>query len=320
MPSATTAIPPDGPAAPPDDAALHATLTGWERLSLGAIRLAITGLLRVLSLGGLYRFGRAFGTIEYLINYRRRQRFAAAMREIIGREPSPAERRRETREFFCRSRCDRMFYLVLDCLSPRRAEKLFTIANRDVLDACLSRGRGAYIALSHNGPHHVAAALFAMCGYRIAGVRDRREGALRRYIQARLDQQGRTQHRMRVLYADSFARQIYRCFEDGYVVGSAIDIGRVRDPRQRYETVDMFGRPQLFLTGPIRIALRCRAPVIEGLLVPEPGFRYRFEVRSVLIDPETMTDEDVAVRRGVERFARTIEDHLRRNPHQVSRV
>jgi lauroyl/myristoyl acyltransferase len=317
---ATTAIPPDGPAAPPDDAAVHATLTGWERLSLGAIHLALTALLRLLSLNGLYAFGRAFGTVEYLINYRRRRRFAEAMREILGHEPTPAERRRETREFFSRSRCDRMFYLVLDCLSPERAERLFTITNRELLDECLARGRGAYIALSHNGPHHVAAALFAMCGYRIAGVRDRREGALRRYIQARLDRQGRTRHRMRVLYADSFPRQIYRCFEDGYVVGSAIDIGRVRDPKQRYETVPLFGRAQPFLTGPLRIALRCKAPVIEGLLVPEPGFRYRFEVRGLLIDPNNPGNEDEAVRGGIERFARTIEAHLRQHPHQVSRV
>lgn len=304
----------------PDDSAPVEPLTLWQRFSLGFVHALLAGLLAILSLRGLYAFARAFGTIEWLINYRKRRRFAEAMSMILGREPTHGERRRETREFFCRNRCDRIFYLILDCLPVEEVGALFSISDEPALRAALARGHGVYMALSHNGPHHVAAMLFAMCGFKIAGVRDRREGPLRRYIQQRLDRKYRGFQRMRVVFADGYPRRIYRCYEEGYVVGSAMDIGRVRDPKQKVEQVTMFGRPQIFLSGPLRVALRCKAPVLQGLLVPESGFRYRLDILGTLIDPETVPDEDAAVREAMHTYARNIETHLRRHPHLVSRI
>ncbi len=304
---------------PADDAGTE-PLTAWQRFSLGFVHTVMAGLLGVLSLRGLWVFGRVFGTLEWLINYRRRRRFGEAMKVMLGRRPTTAERRKATREFFCRSRCDRMFYLIVDCLPVERARTLFSITNEALLKSSLARGHGVYMALSHNGPHHVAAMLFAMCGYRVAGVRDRREGPLRRYMQERIDRRHRGFERMRVLFADGYPREIFRCFEEGYVVGSAMDISRVRDPKQKMEQVTMFGQPQLFLSGPLRVAVRCGAPVLQGMLVPDTGFRYRLEILERLIDPETCGDVEAAVREAMRVYAGNIEVHLRRAPYLVSKV
>ena len=98
------------PASPGDAGAPSPAATGvpteeeplrlWERASFTAAHAVTTALLRLLSLRGLYGFGRALGTIEWLVNYRRRRRFAEALQRVIGRVPDPRERRREAREFF----------------------------------------------------------------------------------------------------------------------------------------------------------------------------------------------------------------------------
>ncbi len=45
--------------------------------------------------------------------------------------------------------------------------------------------------------------LLALNGYKTAGVRDRNEGPLRRYVQGRFDRRHPEFQRMRVLFADS---------------------------------------------------------------------------------------------------------------------
>ena len=57
-------------------------LSLWERVSFFAAHTAASALLLVLGLRGLYRCGRLLGTVEWLINYKRRRRFARALRSL----------------------------------------------------------------------------------------------------------------------------------------------------------------------------------------------------------------------------------------------
>ena len=230
----------------------------WEHLSFTVVHTLMAGLLRWLSLPGLYQLGRFFGTLEWLVDYRRRRRFSRAWERTVGRRPEPRERRRASREFFVRARCDKLFYLIFDCIPRDLARSLFSIGNRALLDEALAAGRGAYVALSHHGPHHIAAMFLALLGYKTAGVRDRHEGGLRRYVQRRFDQLHPEFQRLRVLYADGYPRDVYRCLRDGFVVGSAMDVSRVRDRNQKAEEVTIFGEKRAFLSGPLRVAIRCR--------------------------------------------------------------
>ena len=134
---------------------------------------------------------------------------------VLGRRPTPRERRRATREYFRRTRCDKLFYLVFDRISRDKAMSLFSIRNRDLLDEAAGRGRGVYVALSHHGPHHIAGMLMALHGYKTAGVRDRQEGGMRRWVQNRFDHLYPEFRRMRVLFSDGYPRDIYRSFRQG---------------------------------------------------------------------------------------------------------
>jgi len=163
-------------------------LTWWERTSFGVAHGAACILLKLLGIGGLYRFGRAFGTLEWIINFKRRRRFGRALREVV--HPLPGRlRRRYTRDHFRQTRCDKLYYHVFGRIPRETAQAGLTIANQKLLDQALARGKGAYLALCHHGPLHVGAMLMALRGYKVAGVRDRREGAMRRYIRVLYDQQ-----------------------------------------------------------------------------------------------------------------------------------
>ncbi|MEK7731756.1 MAG: hypothetical protein AAB363_07850, partial [Planctomycetota bacterium] len=234
-------------------------LNWWAYTTFTLAHAASSALLLLLTLPGLHWFGRVFGTFEWLINYKRRRRFATALRQVWGGEASGAERRRWTREYFTRSRCDKLFYLMFDRIPRAKAMTLLSIGNQELLDRALSRGRGVYMAMSHHGALHVVSLLMALRGYKTAGVRDRREGAMRRYIQRRFDRRYPEFARMRILFADSYPREIYRCLSDGFVLGSAMDVSRVRQPNQKTEEVTVFGETRPFPSGPLRIAHRCRA-------------------------------------------------------------
>ena len=292
----------------------------WPRLSFGVVHAATAMLLRLVGLRGLYICGRVFGTIEWLINFKRRARFLAAFERVIGRHGTVGERLSASREFFCQSRCDKLLYLIFDCLSPERAVSLATMENRELLDAALAGGRGVYVALSHFGPHHVAATFMALMGYKVAGVRDRNEGAMRRFMQERWDRVHPDLQRMRVIYADTFPREIFRCFKDGYLVGSAMDVSRVRVAHQKMEEVVIFGEPRAFLSGPLRIALRSKAPIVQGFITPRRDFRYYLEVLGPLLDPNIEMDEDAAVAQAMRVYAETVERYVRANPALLTRL
>jgi lauroyl/myristoyl acyltransferase len=292
----------------------------WEQVSFTVAHAVTAALLYCLNLSGLYRFGRAFGTLEWLVNHKRRRRFSAAMTRVLGRSLTPTERRRETREFFMRTRCDKLFYLIFDRIPRDTATRLLTIENQSLLDEARDRGHGVYVAMSHHGTQHVIGMLMAMRGYEIVGVRDRNEGALRRYVQRLFDERYPEFRRTRWLFADSYPREIYRCLREGLIVASAMDVNRVRKPNQKTEEVTICGEKRLFLSGPVHIAGRCRAPVLQALISSEPDFRYRVVILGPLVDPEKSDDETAAVSEAMRIYAANIEKHLQANLSSISGI
>lgn len=306
---------------PPEHLAVEPTeLNWWEYATFTLAHAASSILLLLLTLPGLHWFGRVLGSVEWLLNYKRRRRFAGALRQVLGREASGAERRQWTREYFMRSRCDKLFYLIFDRIPRAKAMSLLSISNQELLDRALSRGRGVYMAMSHHGALHEVSMLMALRGYKIAGVRDRREGAMRRFIQKRFDRKYPEFGRMRILFADGYPREIYRCLADGYVLASAMDVSRVRQPNQKTEEVRVFGETRLFPSGPLRIAHRCQAPVLQAFVFPENGFRYRLEIVGMLIAPDVSTDEDAAVADAMRTYATHVERYVRASPSLLTRV
>ncbi len=310
----------DQPVSETRTAAKPSGLSTWEWLSFSTTHAVVSAMLAVLSLRGLYHFGCMFGTAEYLINFKRRRRFVRALTKILERKPTRDERRKWTHQFFKETRCDKLFYLILDRLPREQAADLLTMTNEPLLRECVERKHGVFFALSHLGSQHIVGVLLGMKGYKVSGVRDRNESGLRRFVQDRLDRREGASGRVRMLFADGFARDIFRCYRDGCIMGSALDVNRLRGENQKAEYADMFGEKRPILTTPMRIALRCKAPVLHGFVVHESHFRYRFELIGMLIDPETVEDEETAVQKAAQTYAHHLEAKLKARPSLITRI
>ncbi len=286
------------------------------------MRSALGTLLAIFGLKGLYLMGQGFGTAEWMINYKRRRKFRKRLKVILGNEISGKQRRREARRFFMRVRCDKIFYLIFDKIPQEKALACFEIGNHHLLASAMEKGNGCFVALSHFGAHHVSGLLLALSGYQTAGVRDPNEGGMRRFMQQLFDEKYPEFKRTRYFSADTFPRDIYRCFQDNYALGAALDARPKRNSAKRTTLVTLFGHPQAFIDGTLRIALRCRSSITQGFMISLPNFKYRLDLLDLLVAPDETAKQtkDQLLPETMQRYAHNIEDHVRRYPDHISRI
>ncbi len=297
-------------------------LSWLDRTKFALVRGFLWAWARAFSLKGLYLFGQVFGFLEWLINYKRRRRFRENLRLVFGDDPRhwPRSVHKACLRQFMRLRCDKLFYLIFDKLPREKILKRIRFENLEVLQQALSRNRGVYVCMSHHGSHHVLILLMALLGYKVAGVRDRNEGALRRYVQQKYEETFPEFRDIRMFFADSYPRDLYRCFQDGYILGSALDVARDRGAHLRTAKVRLFGQEREFLTGPMQIALRVGAPVIQGFVVSRKNFYFKLIAKGLLVEPGADGDEDEIVQRAMQKYADNIAEHIREYPDHISRT
>ncbi len=294
----------------------------YDRLKFGLVRWFLAAWVALFSLKGLYFFGRWFGFIEYLINFKRRARYRRELDDVFPEGLSKGRARRIIRDYFCRTRCDKLFYLIFDRLPREKIMRRIRFHGRAHLDEALARGHGVYVMLSHHGSHHVAALLMALLGYRCGGVRDRNEGSLRRYVQEKYTRTFPEYAAVRLLYADSFPRDIYRCFQENRVLGSALDVGRVRGQSLKTCPVQIFGRTREYLTGTLQVALRCGTTICQAFVVSRPNFYFRLIVKPPLhvqAAPDHAEHPEL-IASLMQMYADGIAAHVREHPDHISRV
>lgn len=297
-------------------------VSAYDRFKFGIVRCFLAAWVRLFSLKGLYLLGRWFGTLEYLINFKRRQRYQKELTQVYPEGIPEARARRIIRHYFLRTRCDKLYYLIFDRLPREKIMRRLRFHGRQYLDEMLAHGRGVYVMLSHHGSHHVAGLLMALLGYKCAGVRDRNEGALRVYVQEKYARTFPEYNAIRVLYADSFPRDIYRCFQENRVLGSALDVSRVRGLTLKTCPVQVMGETREYLIGTLQVALRCGAAVCQAFVVSRPNFYYQIVVKPPLYVPtegETRSDSDL-VAPLMQKYADGIAAHVREHPDHISRV
>ncbi|HVP13363.1 MAG TPA: lysophospholipid acyltransferase family protein [Phycisphaerae bacterium] len=272
---------------------------------------------KLFSMSGLYLLGQVFGTLEYLIDYKRRRRVHAKLRSFFKDEYPPPWFRRTAWRYFMRVRCDKMFYTIMDRIPRGKLMNRIKMFGRENVDNALARGNGVYIALCHFGAHHVAGLMTALSGYKVVGIRDPRESPVRRYIQNKYRETFPEVAGMEMFMASSFPRAVYRGFKENKLIASLLDVDRSRGENTKTHPVRFFGETREFLVGPIQIAVRCGATTLQGFIESRKNFYYRLSATPPLVDPQQVTDEEAMISDvlqryadGVERFAREHPDHL----------
>ncbi len=277
--------------------------------------------MRCFGLTGLYHFGRFFGTCEWLINYKLRRRYRRRLIFLFGKGHFPrSTMRRLARAWFVRNRCDKIFYLVFDRIPKTRLLNRIEFIGRHHIDDGLARGKGVYAAMPHVGTHHIAGVLMAILGYKVAGVRDRKEGASRQYMQQIFSKRYPEVAAIKIFFAEEYPRDLFRCFKENYVLGTALDVDRQRAPHLKRQTVTLFGQEREWLTGTLQIALRCGATIIPGFWVSLPNYHFQLIAHPPLVDPDAARDEPEIVAEAMQRYAEKIEAHVREHPDHISKV
>jgi lauroyl/myristoyl acyltransferase len=297
-------------------------LSLWTRVKYMCVRGFLWAWARCFSLKGLYLFGQFFGTCEWLINYNRRRRFHQRFEQIFSDSLNRRSRRFERQaclRHFTRTRCDKLFYLIFDKLPREKILNRIRYQNKELVDEALTRNKGAYVCLSHYGSHHVLVLLTAMLGYRAAGVRDPNEGELRRYVQQRYEETFPEIRAVRMFFADTYPRDIYRCFNENYIVATALDVGRHRGSHLRTMPVMMFGQHREFLTGTMQIALRCGAPILQAFVISRKNFYFRIVIKGPLVDPDTAKDTPETLKTAMQQYADNIAEHIYEYPCHISK-
>ncbi len=303
-----------------DDGASQYVLSLWERTSFRLTRAFLMCFLRLFGFRVLYLFGQCFSTLEWLINYKRRGRFKRRLKNLLGDSLTSRQRRSEVRRFFTRTRCDKMFYLILDRIPRDKALARFHYNGTELIDEALARGKGCFVAMSHHGTYHVGGMLMALRGYRIAGVRDPREGGMRRFVQQLYAERYPELESLKVLYADTYPRDIYRCFHDNYIVGAALDVHRDRGEHKHTVRVHLLGQEREFLAGTLQIALRCGAGVLQGFVISEPNFNFQLHILGPLVEGPEDGETPERLQTAMQAYAENIEQYTRRYPNHVSRA
>ncbi len=309
-------------AAPATVAPSAVALSPLDRAKFMCVRAFLWGWARCFSLKGLYLLGQFFGTCEWLINAKRRRRFRQRFYETFGDAAAQITTPvwRICWQHTMRIRCDKLFYLIFDKLPREKILKRIRMHNRDIFDEAIEQDKGVYVSMSHNGSHHVCVLLMALLGYKTAGVRDRNEGALRRYVQQKYEETFPEFKAIRMFYADTYPRDIYRCFREKFILGSALDVGRQRGAHLRRAKVTMFGQEREFLTGTLQIAMRCGAPVMQGFVVSRKNFYYHLIGKGPLVEYGTKEPEEVVLQKAMQAYADNIAAHLLAYPDHISKV
>lgn len=295
-------------------------LPAWVRAKFAVVCSFLGLWLLCFGLGGLYGLGWVFGLFEWLINFRLRRRFRQRVQEVMGLRLSKRQALNMSRRFVQRLRCDKLIYLVFDRVSDEAIRQRVELVGAGPLDAALATGRGVHVLASHHGPQHVAALLLARLGYRVMAIRDRNQGASRRYIQERFARTLPESRDCRFVFADQYPMMFFRAFRGPTMVCAALDVSRMRGDRQRSVAVKLFGHQREFLCGTVHIAMRSDAPIFQIFVTCLPFYRYRIEFAGPLWTPgEQRTDNGPAVAEVMQRYATGIEDYVRRYPCHMSK-
>jgi lauroyl/myristoyl acyltransferase len=290
------------------------------RARIAFVRAFLVGWSKLFSMSGLYLLGQVFGTLEYLIDYKRRRRVSAKLHSFFRDQYPPSWFRRMAWRYFMRVRCDKMFYTIMDRIPRGKLMNRIKLIGRENLDNALARGNGLYVALCHFGAHHVAGLMTALLGYQVVGVRDPRESPVRRYIQNKYRETFPEVAGMEVFMASSFPRAIYRSFKSNKLIASLLDVDRSRGENTKTHPVQFFGETRDFLVGPIQIAVRCGATTIQGFIESRKNFYYRMIATPPLVDPEKVTDEEAMIADVLQRYADGVEQFAREHPDHLMNI
>jgi KDO2-lipid IV(A) lauroyltransferase len=208
--------------------------------------------------------------------------------------------------------CD---FMVSYCYVPQATdEELLAMLSEpdrgaDIIDRCLSKGRGVLVWTAHVANWEFASRLLELHGRRVVVARVVEAGnPAERQLRDLM-----TNERLRAvdLLEPTAVLELLAALRAGDIVAMQGD----RLLHGSGVTVPFFGRPTRFPAGPFHVALAGGAPVIPGIVVRTGWLRYKMMVAQPLwMDPGQPRDE--SIRQAMTAATAFLEARLRDYPQQ----
>ncbi len=259
-------------------------------------------LLRVFPPGFRHAAAAPGGTAWFWLSAGQRraalENYAAAL-GLDSNDPVVARVARQAFQNYGRMLTD---FLLLGSLTPQELMQRMTIDGLDQLDAALSRGRGAIMAVPHMGSWDMAGSYAGALGYPIAAVAERFPGSLN-------DAVVRTRQRFGlnvIMLGRSAVRGITQALQANSIVALLCDLEQGPGVSVRF-----FGRRAVVPGGPAAIALKTGAALMPACqYATSPGHHH------VHLDPPLAVADGETKEGLMQRVVNRFEDFIRERPQQ----
>jgi phosphatidylinositol dimannoside acyltransferase len=265
---------------------------------LGGSYRAGARLLRVFPPGLRNAAATPGGTAWFWLSAAQRRAALDNYAAALGRDRSDPDVSRVARRAFQNYGRMLMDFVLMGSLTPAELIERMTIDGRDHLDAALSKGRGAIMAVPHMGSWDMAGSYAGALGYPIAAVAERFPGSLN-------DAVVRTRRRFGldvITLGRSAVRAITRALEANSIVALLCDLEQGPGV-----TVRFFGRRSIVPGGPAAIALKTGAALMPACQYATTPGRHHIHLDPPLTWAASETKEGV-MQRVVSRFEEFIQE------------
>jgi KDO2-lipid IV(A) lauroyltransferase len=249
--------------------------------------------------------GERFGELAMLLRPARTRIGQANLRAAFDGARAPGDAARDIRECYRQLGAGFVEMLRLPVIDRAYIDRYITIEGRGRFDSAMASGRPVILLTAHFGNWELGSITAALSGYPVVALARAQDKFPRLY---RLLVSFRESKGCRIVHKGGAMKRLITALRGGQLIGI------VGDQASRQGIwVDFFGRPALFATGPFDLAHSKGALILQAFIHRVRGPYHRviieqaFEVSRALPRAE-------ALRQGAERFAATLERHIRRQP------
>jgi phosphatidylinositol dimannoside acyltransferase len=259
-------------------------------------------ILRVVPRGLRHAAAAPGGAAWYWLSPGQRRAALDNYAAALGRERSDPEVARVARRAFQNYGRMLMDFVLIGSLTPAELLARVTLDGRDRLDAALSRGRGAIMAVPHMGSWDMAGSYAGALGYKISAVADRFPGSLNEAVVATRQRFGMNV----IMLGRGAVRSLTDALRANHIVALLCDLEQGPGVDVRF-----FGRHAVVPGGPAALAIKTGAALMPACQYATTPGRYH-----IYLDPPLAVGENETKERLMQRVVDRFEDFIRERPDQ----
>ncbi len=252
-------------------------------------------------------FGNLIGLLAYYFDVKRRALAYANIKIAFGREKSPDEVKRITKQLFINFGQNLIELLRLPLFKQHKFEEIVTIEGKEHVVHSLKQGKGVLLLAMHFGSWELASLSCAMLGvpYKVMVKSQTRFSKLDELLNSYRACGGQV-----VISRGAGTRDMIKALKNNEVIGMVMDQGG-----KDGVLVPFFGRPASMSVGAIRLGLKSGVPICFCIVIRQKNGQHRVIINKPLTLENTGNiDQDLIT--NLEKVTKIMEDYITKYPSE----